>query len=200
VNARLVDADVVAATSDVSGQNILALDVKEARARVLELPMVKDVEVTRQFPRSVLIKVQEREPWGYWESGGGRYVIDSDGLVLNRGLPPEGAPLVMQLDGGHFLSAGDAVDSDALHLTRTLQERLPEAIPAGRLPAVAFEFREKDGLTVTLKSGLRVTFGDSHDLDYKLAALEALLQRAPDSTFVDLRFGDRIVFQGNFRQ
>lgn len=196
---RLIEPAIIAAASAVEGENILTLDSGGVRQRLLGVPLVKSVEVSRRFPNTVLISVEEREPWGYWESGGGRYVIDQEGIVLNRGLPAEGAPLVMQLEGGRLLHAGDSVDPDALYLTKTLRMRLSEAVSANRLPAVAFEFRDKDGLTVTLRSGLRVTFGDSQDLDFKLAALKAVLARAPDATFVDLRFGDRIVFHGNAR-
>jgi cell division protein FtsQ len=194
-NARHVDPEVIAQASGFVGQNMLTLDVQDGVSRVRRLPMVRSVDVQRQIPNTVRITVHEREPWGYWEVAGGRYVIDQEGIVINRGLPVEGAPLVMQMDGGRPLSVGESVDPDALGLVQALQQRLPEALPTARTQSVTYEFRSRDGLTAVVKGGLRITFGDSHDLEYKLSALRALLSRAPDATFIDLRFGDRIVFQ-----
>ena len=46
-----------------------------------------------------------------------------------------------------------------------------------------------------MRDGMRITFGDSRDMEYKLSVLRALLARVPETVFVDLRFGDRVVYQ-----
>lgn len=191
-NTRYVDPEYVAEVSGLAGKNIFALDVQAARTQLREIPLVRDVDIQRHWPRRIHIVVHERQPWGFWEVLGKRYTIDQEGVVLDRGLPVEGSPLIVETDIGHVLQPGDRVDADALHLAQVLHERLPAGL---RLQPAVFEFRRRDGLTVIMKGGLRVTFGDSHDLEYKLSALKALLTRVPGATSVDLRFGDRIVFQ-----
>lgn len=194
-NTKYLDPQTIVEQSGLIGQNVFTADLRVARERLLAVPMIRDAELQRQLPRQVRIVIREREPWGFWEIAGKRYTIDEDGVVLNRGLPVEGAPVIVQSDTYRVLQPGERVDADALRLAQTLQQRLSEVGPGGRFQPVAFEFRSRDGLTAVLKSGLRVTFGDSHGLDYKLSALRALLTRVPDATSVDLRFGDRIVFQ-----
>ena len=192
VNARYVGPETIAATSGLGGANFFTFEKQPVRARLLALPMVYDVQVQRRFPRQVRITVWEREPWAYWDVLGKRHVIAEDGVVLDRGLPVEGAPVVIQVDTGRELQPGDRVDADALHLTQTLQQRLPEDL---RLHPTAFQFRSRDGLTVVMRDGMRITFGDSRDMEYKLSVLRALLARVPETVFVDLRFGDRVVYQ-----
>jgi cell division protein FtsQ len=203
---RLLDPEGVAAAADLRGASILFPDTGGARRRIESEPMVKSVTFERAWPRGMRIIVQERRPWGFWEAVGQRYVIDEDGVVLERVLPDEGAPVIRHLDATHSLKAGDRVDPDAVALARQLVEAAPQRLG---LAVTAVEYRDRDGLTAVFSAGggfasgeegdLRVTFGDGRDFDYKMAALKALLeqtqQQGVEVRTVDLRFGGRIAFQ-----
>jgi cell division protein FtsQ len=193
---RLLDPEEVAAAADLGGASILFPDTGGARQRIESQPMVKSVTFERAWPRGMRIIVQERRPWGFWEAQNRRYVIDEDGVVLERVLPDEGAPVIRQLDATQSLQAGDRVDSDAVDLARQLAEAAPQHLG---LAVATMEYSESDGLTAVFEGGLRVTFGDGRDFDYKMAALKALLERTQQQGVevraVDLRFGQRIVFQ-----
>jgi len=197
---RLLDPEEVAAAAGLRDASILFPDTGGARRRIESEPMVKRVTFERAWPRGMRIIVQERRPWGFWEARGQRYVIDEDGVVLERILPDEGAPVIRHLDATQNLKAGDRVDSDAVALARQLVEAAPQRLG---LAMVAVEYRDRDGLTAVFASGeegdLRVTFGDGRDFDYKVAALKALLERTRQQGVevrtVDLRFGKRIAFQ-----
>jgi cell division protein FtsQ len=193
---RLLDPEQIAAAAGLNGTSILFPDTGGARQRIESEPMVKSVTFERDWPRGMRIIVQERRPWGFWESGGQRYVIDDDGVVLERLLPDEGAPVIRDLDGTSKLQPGDHVDADAVGLTRQLVEAAPQQLG---LTLAAVEYRQRDGLTAVFEDGLRVTLGDGRDFDYKMAALKALLdrnrQQGVEVRSVDLRFGERIAFQ-----
>ena len=193
---RLLDPEEVAAAADLRGASILFPDTGGARRRIESEPMVKSVTFERAWPRGMRIIVQERRPWGFWEAQTRRYVIDEDGVVLERVLPDEGAPVIRQLDATQNLEAGDRVDSDAVSLARQLVEAAPQRLG---LAVATVEYRDRDGLTAVFEEGLRVTFGDGSDFDYKMAALKALLDQAQQQGVevrtVDLRFGERIAFQ-----
>ena len=70
---------------------------------------------------------------------------------------------------------------------------------------LALVYKQNSGLTAVLSGSetddkpLWVTFGDSRDYDYKVAALYVLIEQARQSDLslnaVDLRFGDRLTFQ-----
>jgi cell division protein FtsQ len=193
---RLLDPEYLVGAADLRGDSIFLPDTGGARQRLEDVPMVKSVTFERDWPRGMRIIVKERRPWGFWEARSRRYVIDEDGVVLERVLPDEGAPVIRQLDAGDVLQPGDRVDSDAVTLTRQIAEAAPERLG---LTLDTVEYRERDGLTAVFAEGLRVTFGDGRDFDYKMAALEALLQRTRQDGVevrtVDLRFGERIAFQ-----
>jgi len=193
---RLLDPEELAAAAGLYGASILFPDTGGARQRIESEPMVKSVTFERAWPRGMRIIVQERRPWGFWEARGQRHVIDEDGVVLERVLPDEGAPVIRDLDATQNLQAGDRVDSDAVALVRQLVEAAPQRLG---LAVTTVEYRDQDGLTVVFDGGLQVTFGDGRDFDYKMAALKALLERTRQQGVevrtVDLRFGERIAFQ-----
>jgi cell division protein FtsQ len=201
--AQTLDPEELAQISGLAGQNIFWPRLDEAKEKLLALQMVKDVSLSRRWPNGIHISVVERHPWGYWQIDDHRFVVDTDGVVMYRILPPDGAPVVFDLTGarGGGLEPGDRVDTDAVHLARRLIEAAPAYLGWA---ATGFEYRNEDGVTAILEAGpegrtLRATFGDGRDLGYKLAVLSALLRRTQEAGHqvhsVDLRFGERVSFQ-----
>lgn len=193
---RVLDAEELAVVSGLLGTSALFPDTGGARERLESVPMVNSVTFERAWPRGMRVIVQERRPWGFWEAGDRRYIVDEDGFVLERVLPDEGAPVIRHLDATGSLEAGDQVDTEAVAATRQLEE---SAIERLGLALVSVEYRDRDGLTAVFEGNLRVAFGDGQDFDYKMAALRALLdetgQQGAEVATVDLRFGERIAFQ-----
>ena len=193
---RLLEPEYLAGVANLQGDSVLLPDTDGARRRLKQVPMVRSVTFERDWPRGMRIVVQERRPWGFWEAWNRRHVIDEDGFVLERVLPDEGAPVIRHLDAADNLEPGDRVDPDAVGLVRQLAEAAPQRLG---LTLDTAEYRERDGLTVVFDDGLRVSFGDGRDFEYKMAALQALLERTSQEGVevhsVDLRFGGRIAFQ-----
>lgn len=195
VGAKSLDPEAVRDASGLLGQSVFDLDVAGARARVLALPNVESAQVQRIGLNAVRIRVTEREAWALWQVQGRRYAIDARGYVLDRTLPDEGAPVIVNTDAVQAPKPGDRVDPGAVEIVRTLTER------TGALGASVerWEYRQRDGLTAVLEGGLRVTLGDARDMEYKLAALQALLaeteRQGQRAQAVDLRFGDRLSYR-----
>lgn len=59
---RLSYEDVVKASGLSKGANLFEINLSQVRKRILAHPLVKRVEIKRQFPRTVLIKIKERTP------------------------------------------------------------------------------------------------------------------------------------------
>ena len=194
--AESLDPAAVAELSGLKGQNIVSADTGTAKSRLLTLSAVKGVSISRRWPGRMLVRLEERHPWGYWQVKEQPYVIDDEGVVLDDVRPDEGAPTIFERDSERRLVAGDRVDADALTLSRQLIDAAPRALKRN---VVGLEYSEHSGLTVAFDGGLRATFGDSRDLDYKLSVLYVLLEKAQEQSFavnsVDLRFGDSVSFQ-----
>ncbi|HZB20238.1 MAG TPA: FtsQ-type POTRA domain-containing protein, partial [Blastococcus sp.] len=75
-----------------SGTPLLRVDLGTAEARVARLPQVASVEVTRDWPDSVVITVVERAPVAVVGEAGRRSLVDADGVLFDMvtGETPDG--------------------------------------------------------------------------------------------------------------
>ena len=187
--------------ADLDGQSIFQPDFDAARERLLLFPIVKDVQIARDWPNGVKITLTERTAWGLWQLGTTRYVIDDDGMVIDLPAPAR-APLIVQRDASiATLTVGDSVDAGAMavatQLVATAEQTLGRSVRS-------LEFSQAEGLTAFLEStfggpDLRVVFGDGQGYDFKLASLFQVLKLADQEgralSRVDLRFGERVAVQ-----
>jgi cell division septal protein FtsQ len=162
--------------------------------------MVKDVRNTRDWPRGASIEIVERKPWGIWQVGMQSVVIDEEGVVIDVPVPP-GAPAIAQTDAVFAPKPGDAVDGDAVALARILHVTADRTV---NRPLTRLEYAGGAGVTAVFAAvdgqpELRAVFGGTEDLEFKVASLFAVLQRAQEEgravRQVDLRFGDRVAVQ-----
>lgn len=192
----VLSPEAVRSVADIEGRNITRPDFEGARQRLLTLPAVKDVRIGRDWPNGAHITIVERAPWGLWQMGDQRFVVDEEGVVLD--LPaPAGAPVIVQTDAAStVVLPGDHVDPGAVALARELLATAERTV--GR-SVVGLEFSRASGVTAVLSDDLRVTFGDVQGYEFKVAALFAVLQQAVEQGRtvhrVDLRFGDRVAVQ-----
>jgi len=189
---RVLSADEVAALADLQGRSIFRLPLERAEARIRGLRMVKAVQVEAHLPDRVVIRVQERQPWGYWQRGGQLYVVDDEGVVLQGVSPTGDVPTIIDATGGGALQPGERVNASTISLAVRLRDELPRSV--GVRP-VRFEFTPQDGLVVSTDADYRAVVGDANGLDYKLRVWGAIhRQMGPQGLrgrVLDLRFGDR---------
>jgi hypothetical protein len=191
----------VRAAAGLDGASVFRLDLKAAQARVAALPKVKSATVTKHGWNSIEIDVQERTAWGSWQMNGTNVPIDAEGYVLDGPPAPEGSPVIVEVEPKRVINAGERLDPGAVELAARLVRESDAAF--GR-KVLALVYRQSAGLTAVLSGSdvddhpLWVTFGDSRDYEYKVAALYVLIEQAREQDLalnaVDLRFGDRLSF------
>ena len=71
------------------GQSIFDVNLGTARDRLLGLPWVKRVQVTRRYPDSISVDIQEKTPFALWQSAKGLYVITRSGAPIIAATPQQ---------------------------------------------------------------------------------------------------------------
>lgn len=150
------------------GTPLLQVDVDAARARVAALPQVASVEVTRGWPRSVVITVVERVPVAVVGEPGRRTLVDAEGVLFDvvTGDPPDGVVALVVDDPG----PGDPATMAALTAIRALPGEL-----VGQLAGVAASSPED--ISMALGDGTVVEWGSAEQSPAKGSALSALVDR-----------------------
>jgi cell division septal protein FtsQ len=175
------------------GQSTLNPDADALRQAVAGNPLVAGIKVDTDFPHTMLIDVQVREPVAYLDSEG--VVIAGDGTILDStGKAPDGVPeMSLEREDGAAV-AGDAVTGDALEVSRVLG-----AVPGPLTSVINSASMSKDhGVTVDVGPGLELRFGDSSGAELKWKAAAAVLAdpKFEGATYLDLSVPDRPVAGG----
>jgi cell division protein FtsQ len=153
------------------GTPLLRVDVDAARERVARLPQVASVEVTRGWPRTVVVTVVQRVPVAIVGDPGGRSLVDREGVLFDTvtGEPPAGVvPLEVAAPG-----PGEPATMAGLAAI--------EALPADiRRQVGSVAASTAEDVSLTLADGTLVLWGGQEESGRKATALAALIEQLAD--------------------
>jgi cell division protein FtsQ len=162
--SQLSQGQVLAAADVPLGDHLVQLDLAAIRTRVAGLAAVKRVDVSRDWPDGVLIRIIERRQVAVVDIGGRYQAMDSDGVLFKSyAEPPAGLPRVV---------AGPAIGSDALAEAARVISALPSGL-AARVDHVGV--RGIDQVTLAMRGGTTVIWGSDAQSGLKAEVLERLL-------------------------
>jgi cell division protein FtsQ len=174
-----------------AGTPLLRVDDDIAETRVARLPQVASVEVTRDWPDSVVITVVERVPVAVVGEAGRRSLVDADGVLFDMvtGETPDG---VVPLD-----VATPGPEDPATRAGIAAIAALPATV---RQEVAAAAASSPDDITLTLADGTVVHWGDASESQAKSAALVGLLQQIQSGALeaagtVDVSTPDAVVLR-----
>lgn len=81
-NARVSTLDIYNVAFDQDSMAMPLIDLAGTRARLLEFGWIRDVQVSRRLPDTLVIRVSEREPAAIWQNNRQLSLIDAEGVVL----------------------------------------------------------------------------------------------------------------------
>jgi len=76
------DAEIREIAGMFTGQNVFHVDLDAATRRALANPWIREVRIERSLPNRISMIFTERTPRAILEAANGRYLIDSEGVVM----------------------------------------------------------------------------------------------------------------------
>ena len=174
-NRVVSPADITASAGVQHGDRMTGVDTDEVTARVEAMPWVRTAAVTREWPSTIRVTVTERRPVAVVGGASGDRVVDATGRVLG----PAGAADAALV---HLGGASSAAPGERLGPRWRSMLAVAARLPAPLRPTVAAIGSGEDGTVVVLTTGTVVDLCGASDLDAKLGALLALVQRADPTT------------------
>jgi cell division protein FtsQ len=146
------------------GAHLVQLDLGDIRTRVAGIAAVKHVDVSREWPDGVLIRITERHEVAVVDIGGSYQAMDAEGVLFKTYVhPPADLPRVV---------AGATIGSDALAEAARVIGSLPPGLGA-RVDHVGV--RGVDQVTLSLRNGATVIWGSDAQSRLKAEVLAQLL-------------------------
>ena len=175
----LSPGDLIDAAELPSG-NVFRIDKQALQALISAHVWVKTAYVNWSWPNHLTVHVSERQPVAVIVSRDSFLLLDSEGVLLPppRGFSYGSLPLVTNVD----LEASEQLISAARLLSR---------LPASLYDNVS-EWNSGEQTLIT-RSGTQILFGSLRELDRKVAALEALLEKLARKNTAPKKIDLRIV-------
>lgn len=82
--AETAQEDLLARLDIKRGSALFAFDADAARRRLESLPWVRRASVSRMWPSTIVVRIDEREPLALWQHRGRFALIDREGHVILR--------------------------------------------------------------------------------------------------------------------
>jgi cell division protein FtsQ len=182
-DAAQIEAALTAAARRESTLNV---QISALRAAVAELPLVREVSAVAHFPHTLQVRVVEQLPVAALLVAGSKTAVAADGVVLGPSLSSGALPVV---DGSSEPFVGQPVKAPDLLAALTVLGAAPA--PLARLAERAFEGPK--GLTVAMRNGLLVYFGNATRPHAKWLSLARVLADSSSSgaSYVDVRLPGR---------
>lgn len=167
--SQIAGPDAVRAAAAVPmGTPLARLDVNEVADRVRAVPSVREVDVSRSWPRTLVITVTERTPVAVVAGPNGFVVLDASGVVFNLvPVHPAGVVVLRLATPGAEDPSTVAALRVVAALTPQLRATLKELIAEAPTRIVLY-----------LTDGRVIMWGDAERSDVKATVATALLDRA----------------------
>ncbi len=183
------DASAIEAALAGAAQHMSTLDLHTAalRAAVASFPVVRSIRAIPSFPHGLRIDVVEQLPVAAVTVGGERTALAADGVVLGPALLSGSLPALSE-------SAAEASVGRRLHdstLLGTLAVLGDAPAPLAR--EVKRVYTGLEGLTLAMRNGLLVYFGDASLPHAKWLSLARVLAdpSSAGAAYVDVRLPER---------
>lgn len=159
--ARVAEAEILQLAQIDLNTQLIELESEAVASRILEIDSIKNVEVRKGWPNSVVIAVEERTPIALTDLSDGRYLVDETGKAFSRAGPDDVFRFVY------------APNDAARGLAARVSQVLPDWIIADVRIVESF-----NGLsaTVVLNSDRKIIWGDEFKSNEKSAVLKVLLR------------------------
>jgi len=191
-----LDADYLRALSGITPEtHLLKMDVKAVERALLTEPYLRGVKVSRRFPDTVVLDVEEREPQGVIVQNGRYHLVDTGGRILeSAGEMPQDMVEIRDLQVP-VLYPGKEISGDDFTSVMSLLRSLPPELE-GITEAVGYDGGE--GLYL-VGSGTRVIYGDASNLSRKntvaFLALRDLVDNYGAVEYIDVSLPDHPVIK-----
>ncbi|NLB87740.1 MAG: FtsQ-type POTRA domain-containing protein [Syntrophomonadaceae bacterium] len=192
---QLTEEEVLSYSGVTIGQNLFEVD-NNLTVRTIEVhPMVKSVELVKHLPRTLEIKVLEREIWAIVPLGNEFLCIDNEGVVIDRRINIEliDYPLITISNLPERVNIGQVIQPQGIQLVNQVWKALNNS---ARESISDFHLNDKQELIIYTSGGTEIRFGNEERLEEKANFIHDILKLETEFNkngtevleYIDLRF------------
>lgn len=183
-----------------AGENIVMVNKGKVKGRILDqIPLVKNVEISRVFPDTLKLKILEMEPFAVWVTDNKKYLVDAKGIIAYEIKDDQSINLPIIYDRQNKLVAikGEATFPSQMNFIRNCLALLKEnnlEIESVSLPnALGFE------IDVKIKDSFNIYFNTERSVESQIRDLKSVLDKQLSEnrniSYIDLRVENWVYYK-----
>lgn len=177
--------------------SILLVNTKELKENLLNnFSAVSKVSLKRSFPKTLLVKIEEREQIATWCRDSACFALDRQGIPFKE--VTHTSEYVVFYSKGNPVLGQELIHPSLLTMLLDFTEIFVGAGEPVRFLTAAFEIGQEGQVQGISKEGFKIFLDLKEDMQWQITKLElALQEKAPrekrgDLEYIDLRFGDQV--------
>ncbi len=187
--------DVIARAQLQVGDRLFAVPASDVAARIMAHPWIASADVHLERSGTVRIRLTERSPYAAVGIAKEYYVVDRDGITLERlQLPPDLPILTVDGTGLARPQLGTSIPPRSARVALEVLEMLPPHLVR---PGVQMTVGAGGDLTLMTEDRIAILLGQARGLQERTVLLVPLLEavrRQPGGIeYVDLRYSGNVV-------
>ena len=167
-NEWVLKDTVAKVAKDKAGTSLVLVSSGDIASQVQSMAGVTSVTVTKKFPHGIAIDIKAQRPAALLQDGdGGLTAVDADGAVLNAAKSnTEGIPVIKVAD------IDKGLKNRAVVQAIKVLSQMPEGMRGNVQEVTA---KTQDSVTTKLADGHTVVWGDSTQMELKVAIVTKVL-------------------------
>lgn len=182
-------------------KNIFFIDIRQAEKNIAQSPMIKEIQISRKFPSTLIFSVQERLEVGAVSFDGGFAIIDDEGMVMKivQNLQEVKKPIIVGLQIS-TVKLGEKIPVEDTEQFALIMGLISGAQNAKLMDIISdVQMSDIRDVRMTTVNGITVLLGEGKDLNYKMLALHQILldlhSRNIHHGIVDMRYDSYPVYR-----
>ncbi|VAX23641.1 hypothetical protein MNBD_NITROSPINAE02-959 [hydrothermal vent metagenome] len=181
--------------------NIFELNLEEIGERIEAHPWIREVEVRRELPHDLTVRLKERKPVAYVRlSGNGLWLMDDQGVLLDKINKDEDAGMItftgLKIDG-RKLKAGYEIGVDKIKSALDAARRLKGYMLFGKNRIHRIDLKDPEKLRVFFEGSeialITPRSGWTDEIERLKVVDYIFRKKAGDIKSIDLTFVDKVI-------
>ena len=158
------------------GESLFKINISNAEKKLVgKLPYIRSVKISRQFPTTLKVEIEEEEILGAVYTDEGFAILSTTGKVLETGVLAlsEGIPQIVGITGqtystGSYVRESSNLNSDLIPQIQALQTVQQELKNNDFNDITYYDVTDMLNIKVMIEDRLLMKLGTNIDMDYKI--------------------------------
>lgn len=185
-NSSIEASKIIIISGLKKDMSILKFNKKTIVKNLIKNPYIENVKIKRKLPNTIELNIIEREGTCFINHLEKYILIDSKGIVLEKFIDRKfDLPVItnMPIKVSQLGSQLVTLEDNGIKIITEFIESCNEVNIIEEFEEISF--KNKNNIKITIKSGIKVAFGELNNVKYKLSYIYNILQKLEEQNIIN---------------